>query len=82
MNTSLGLHQLAPGECGIVKHLHTLGSMRRRFSDIGLTENALVECVGRSPFGDPSAYRIRGAVIAIRASDGCSVEIVRCRQGG
>jgi ferrous iron transport protein A len=37
--------------------------------DIGLVENTPVECLGRSPGGDPSAYLIRGAVIAIRADD-------------
>ena len=43
--------------------------MRRRLLDIGLIENTDVECLGRSPAGDPSAYLIRGAVIAIRAAD-------------
>ena len=37
--------------------------------DIGLVNNTLVECLGRSPAGDPSAYLIRGAVIALRAQD-------------
>ena len=30
---------------------------------------AAVACVGRSPLGDPGAYRIREAVIAIRDRD-------------
>ncbi len=49
--------------------------MRRRLQEIGLTKGTLVECVGKSPGGDPSAYLIRGAVIAIRASDGRGVEV-------
>jgi ferrous iron transport protein A len=47
--------------------------MRRRMLDIGLAPGTEVECLGRSPAGDPSAYLIRGAVIAIRASDGHDV---------
>jgi ferrous iron transport protein A len=47
--------------------------MRRRLQDLGLVEGARVECVGRSPGGDPSAYLICGAVIAIRAQDGRNV---------
>ena len=43
--------------------------MRRRLQDIGLVKNTCVRCLGRSPGGDPSAYLIRGAVIAIRAAD-------------
>ena len=64
------LSQMRPGDRGQVKELTALGSMRRRFLDMGLIEDTRVECVGKSPLGDPSAYRIRGAVIAIRARDG------------
>lgn len=49
--------------------------MRRRFLDIGLIEDTPVECIGRSPAGDPSAYLIRGAVIAIRAEDSASIKL-------
>jgi ferrous iron transport protein A len=43
--------------------------MHRRFLDIGLTPDTLVECVNVSPQGDPKAFLIRGAVIAIRRED-------------
>ncbi len=69
----MNLSQLVPGERGWVKELTTAGSMRRRFLDMGLVGDTEVECVGRSPAGDPSAYRIRGAVIAIRARDSRSI---------
>ena len=72
------LCKLSPGERGTVTHLETNGSMRRRFLDIGLIENTLVECLGRSPGGDPTAYLIRGAVIAIRAQDSRSIRVHRC----
>lgn len=70
------LDEVAVGERAVVKCLHTKGSMRRRLLDIGLCSGTTVECVGRSPMGDPSAYLIRGAVIAIRAAD-CKEVIVR-----
>lgn len=73
----IGLHELAPGQRGRVAQIHTTGAMRRRFLDIGLLENTTVECVGRSPGGDPSAYLIRGAVIAIRAQDSRNIRIQR-----
>ncbi len=41
-------------------------SLRRRLIDIGLTPKSVVECVGKSPLGDPKAFLIRGAVIALR----------------
>lgn len=63
------LCDVRPGESAVVCSLAAADSIRRRFLDIGLTENTRVECLGRSPGGDPSAYLIRGAVIAIRRED-------------
>lgn len=66
---SLPLSALAPGETATVTDICMTGAMRRRLADIGLIPGTPVFCLGRSPLGDPSAYRIRGAVIALRASD-------------
>ena len=69
MNQKQTLDSIRPGERAVIQQLNVSGQMRRRFLDIGLIENTTVECLGRSPGGDPSAYLIRGAVIAIRAQD-------------
>ena len=37
--------------------------------DLGLTHGARVRCLFAAPGGDPRAYRIRGAVIALRSED-------------
>ncbi|MDD2268183.1 MAG: FeoA family protein [Eubacteriales bacterium] len=63
------LNSIKPGERAVVESLNSTGTMRRRLLDIGLIKNTEVECVGRSAGGDPSAYLIRGAVIAIRSED-------------
>ncbi len=67
------LSELCKGECARVCGLLTESTMRRRFLDIGLVVGTVVECVGKSPCGDPAAYRIRGAVIAIRSEDAKTV---------
>ena len=64
---------LEPGQSALVARNYSKGSMRRRFLDIGLIENTCVECVSKSPLGDPAAYLIRGAVIAIRHDDCCDI---------
>ena len=69
MKCELRLCDIAPGQTATVRSLQATGSIRRRLLDSGLVENTPVECLGRSPAGDPSAYLIRGAVIAIRAED-------------
>ena len=63
------LTDIPPGETGRVRRLCCRGGIRRRLFDIGLIQGTTVECVGKSPAGDPAAYLIRGAVIAIRSSD-------------
>ena len=63
------LFDLAVGKSAVIDKILTVGSMKRRFLDIGLIENTEVECGGQSPLGDPKAFLIRGAVIAIRKAD-------------
>ena len=63
------LSRLGPGQAARVTALEAQGSMRRRLQDLGLTPGALVECLYKSPLGDPRAYLIRGAVIALRQKD-------------
>ena len=75
MNTNRSLRDMAPGRTATIRALLSTGSIRRRLLDIGLVENTEVECVGRSPCGDPSAFLIRGAVIAIRSEDCSSILI-------
>ena len=71
------MNSLAPGEAVTVCEILHTGDMRRRLQDIGLIRGTSVSCVGRSPLGDPSAYRIRGAVIALRSSDTALIGITR-----
>ena len=75
------LNDLAPGQSAVVSGLLASGGMRRRLLDIGLAPETRVECLGRSPAGDPSAFLIRGAVIAIRSED-CGDVLVRAVVGG
>ena len=51
--------------CKILEIL-TDSHIKRRLIDIGLTPESTVHCVGQSPLGDPKAYLIGGAVIALR----------------
>lgn len=69
------LNDIKIGEKAVVSHLNTEGEMRRRLLDIGLIENTEVICIGKSPLGDPGAYLIRGAVIAIRNKDSQNIYV-------
>ncbi len=69
------LCDVQPGERARVKCLYSGENIRRRLLDIGLVEDTEVECVGKSPCGDPSAFLIRGAVIAIRSEDSRDIAV-------
>ncbi len=63
------LSQLKEGHTGQVSHLTLSGEMRRRLQDLGVIEGTPIRCLQKSAFGDPTAYLIRGAAIALRQSD-------------
>lgn len=69
MEQTATLCDIRPGQRAVIKELKADNSIHRRFLDIGLVRGTKVECVGRSPAGSPSAFLIRGAVIAIRLED-------------
>ncbi|NLK36869.1 MAG: ferrous iron transport protein A [Epulopiscium sp.] len=69
MNKECCMASLTIGESGIIKALTAVGAMRRRLQDMGFIEGAKVECILKSPSGDPVAFCIRGAVIALRRED-------------
>lgn len=82
MNKTCSLCDIDVGERAVVERLETCGTMRRRLLDIGLCKGTSVECVGKSPMGDPRAYLIRGAIIAIRSYDSRTVIVQRgCEYG-
>ena len=69
MEKGTGLNTLCPDEIAIVKSLNSSGALRRRLMDMGIVEGTRVECLGMSPGGDPKAFLVRGAVLAIRGQD-------------
>ena len=69
MNELLSLCGVREGGRCRVRSMYNEGAMRRRLHDIGLIEGTEVLCLNRSPSGDPTAYLIRGAVIALRRKE-------------
>ena len=75
MSRRISLSQLKIGQAATVETLTHTGTLRRRLQDVGVVEGNRIECVGRSPFGDPSAYLLSGAVIAIRRRDALDIQV-------
>lgn len=69
MAETLTLSALPLGESAFVTRIHAQPDMARRLTDLGLTPGVRVTCAAQSPAGDPRAYLIRGALIALRNAD-------------
>ncbi len=67
------LNFLPLGEKAKVKCLTSDGITRRRMLDLGLISDTEVEALQKSPSGDPIAYFIRGAVIALRSEEASKI---------
>ncbi|MDR5587792.1 MULTISPECIES: FeoA family protein [Clostridium] len=73
LSNTISLNKLPLGNKCKVSKLDADGVIRRRFLDLGLITGTEVESLGQSPSGDPIAYLIRGAVIAIRSEDASKI---------
>lgn len=64
------LGSLEPGDLAVVDGFSDGGrNIAGRLRDIGVENGTVIECVGKSPLGDPRAFKIRGAVVALRKED-------------
>ena len=76
-NNLIPLHLLPLGNIARVKKLISDGNSRRRMLDLGLVFDTPVQALQRSPSGDPTAYQIRGAVIALRMDAASKILVER-----
>jgi ferrous iron transport protein A len=66
MAKTMTLSELPVGKTARVESLRAEGNERRRMLDLGVIEGTKIEPLYKSPAGNPVAYMIRGAVIALR----------------
>ncbi|HND78082.1 MAG TPA: FeoA family protein [bacterium] len=59
-----------------IADMHIYGMARRRLLDFGFLRDEPIEVVSRSPFGDPTAYRVKGTLIALRREEAKKIEVV------
>ncbi len=75
MSELISLCRLGVGASAWVAEVAGERAMRRRLMDMGLIPGTRVTCVAASPAGDPSAYLIRGAVVALRGRDAAGIRV-------
>ncbi len=72
------LADLQPGQKGRVTAISPAcqGLERRRFMDLGILPKTIITAEMTSPSGDPTAYRIRGSLIALRREQASFIQII------
>lgn len=75
------LTSLNSGEAGKVIEITPLmrGVERRRLMDLGVLPGTVIHAEMGSPSGDPMAYRVRGALIALRSNQADHIRISRVK---
>ncbi len=71
----ISLNCLSLGQIGTVSTLVSEGVARRRMLDLGLIKGTHVKPLQISPSGDPTAYHIRGTVIALRSEEANNIMV-------
>ena len=71
------LTDLSVGQKSRINGISPDFSLYKRLLDIGFSKDSEIECLFRSPLGDPTAYLIKGTVIALRREDANNVTLVR-----
>ncbi|MBO5040656.1 MAG: ferrous iron transport protein A [Clostridia bacterium] len=76
------MSELRKGESGIIKSIEHVGNMRRRLIDIGFNVGERVTLLAHAPLGEPSAFYIKGSVIALRRNDASLITVITEEEDG
>lgn len=74
------LDKIKVGDKANIVDINKDSKLKRRLQDLGIIKNSKLECVLKSPFNDPSAYLIRGTVIALREDDSKDIWVEICNE--
>jgi ferrous iron transport protein A len=69
------LAELKPGMSGVVTSVAGSGRIASRLMELGMVPGAIVDVLRKAPFGDPVQYRVRGALISMRAAEAACVTV-------
>ncbi|MDD2432035.1 MAG: FeoA family protein [Firmicutes bacterium] len=69
------LSQIPLNQTYTISKIDQSNKMRRRLWDLGFTTGTKITTLYSSPSGNPRAYLIRGAVIALRNEDASTITL-------
>lgn len=69
------LDKLELNKTAYIENLNCNGNIKRRLLDLGLIKGTSITPIFVSPSGDPTAFEVRGSVIAVRVEDTRLIDI-------
>ncbi len=69
MKNTILLSELKLNQTATVNQIRCSRSLINRIFDFGIISGANITPLYKSPFGDPTAYLVKNAVVALRKSD-------------
>ena len=69
------LKELAIGQSGRITKIGTVGALKQRFMDMGITKGTVCKVIKIAPLGDPYEIEIRGYNLSIRKDDAENIQI-------
>lgn len=75
----LTLNDIKAGSSAIVTKIGSLGSLKRRLIDMGITPGVKITVRKVAPLGDPIEIRLRGYELSIRRSEAINIAV---KKGG
>ncbi len=72
---TVSLDRLSPGEKGRIAGMSLEEGIGRKLADMGFLKGRPVECAYRSLWGDPAAYYVMGALVAIRREEAGKIQV-------
>jgi len=73
MNTLISLDKLQMNKIAKIDTLKCNSTIKRRLLDLGFVPETNIKPIFKSASGDPTAFEIRGTIIALRKEDACNV---------
>lgn len=69
MEEKCSLNDLMLEKSAVIESVNCRNNLKNRLYDLGILKNSVITPIYKSPFGDPTAYLIKNAVVALREKD-------------
>lgn len=75
MQRKCSLNDLPLKKSAVINTVECSENLKNRIYDLGILTNSVITPIYKSPFGDPTAFLIKNAVVALRQKDCVNITV-------